>query len=93
MKYIKWDDFQKELFKDPDFRAEVKRLEPEHQLARSLIGARIKRKLTQAQTAKRAKTDQATISRLETGDSKPSLSLLNKVAKALDAQLMITFKV
>ncbi len=93
MKYITLEDWEKELLKDAAVRAEIKKLEPEYQLARSMIAARIKKKLTQAQIAKRAKTDQATISRLETGDSKPSLSLLNKVAKALDAQLMITFKI
>lgn len=68
-------------------------LEPEYQLARSLINARIKRKLTQSRVAKIARTDQATISRLESGFSKPSVSLLQKVANALGARLSIRFEI
>ena len=64
--------------KDPEFVKEMAKQEPEFQLARSLIEARIKRKLTQSKVAKIAKTDQATISRLESGVSKPSISLLQK---------------
>lgn len=93
MKNISWDDFEKELLKDPAVRAEMTKLEPEYQLARSLIGARIKRNLTQAQLAKKAKTNQASISRLEWASSKPSLSLLRKIASALDANLITRFEI
>ena len=92
MKYISWDSFEKKLLKDPAVRKEMERLEPEYQLARSLIAARIKRGLTQKQIAKRAKTNQASISRLETGSAKPSLSFLRKIAQALDANLTIRFE-
>ena len=91
MKYTSWEVLEKKLLKEPAVKAEMKKLEPEYQLARSLINARIKRKLTQAQIAKKAKTGQATISRLESGISKPSMSLLNRVAHALGVRLMITF--
>ena len=67
--------------------------EPEYQLARSLIKARNEKGYTQARTAKIAKTDQATISRLESGISKPSISLLQIVANALGARLSIRFEI
>jgi len=92
MKNVTWEDFRKELLADPGVAREVKRLEPEYQLASSLIAARVKRKLSQAQLAKKAKTDQASISRLEGGYSKPSLSLLRKIAAALDANLFVRFE-
>ena len=88
---MNWKDFERELMKDPKFRKEAAKLEPEYQLARSLIGARIKRRLTQKALAKKASTDQASISRLESGSSKPSLTLLRKIAAALDARLFIKF--
>lgn len=91
MKYIPFEELEKEWMKDPEFVKEMAKQEPEFQLARSLIEARIKRKLTQSKVAKIAKTDQATISRLESGVSKPSISLLQKVAAALGARLSIRF--
>lgn len=78
--------------KDPEFRKVAKELEPEYQLACSLIGARLKRNLTQAQLAKKAKTNQASISRLEWANSKPSLSLLRKIASALEVNLITRFE-
>ncbi|MEK7504329.1 MAG: helix-turn-helix transcriptional regulator [Patescibacteria group bacterium] len=93
MKYIPFEELEKEWMKDPEFVKEMAKQEPEFQLARSLIEARIKRKLTQSKVAKIAKTDQATISRLESGVSKPSISLLQKVAAALGARLSIRFEI
>ena len=93
MKYIRWEEIEKELLKNPEVVKELKELEPEYQLARSLIGARVKKRLTQKALAKKAKTDQASISRLESGSAKPSLALLRKVANALGANLMIKFEI
>lgn len=93
MKYTNWEVLEKKLMKNPEFRKAVKESEPEYQLARSLIAARIKKHLSQAQVAKKAKTDQATISRIESFSAKPSLSLLRKIASALGAQLTIRFKI
>ncbi|MDP1743416.1 MAG: helix-turn-helix transcriptional regulator [Candidatus Amesbacteria bacterium] len=92
MKYIPFEELEKKWMKDPEFVKEMAKQEPEYQLARSLIGARIKRKLTQAQLAKKAKTNQASISRLEWASSKPSLSLLRKIALALDVNLITRFE-
>ena len=90
---MNWKDFEKKLLKNPEVIKELKKLEPEYQLARSLIGARVKKRLTQKALAKKAKTDQASISRLESGSAKPSLALLRKVANALGANLMIKFEI
>lgn len=65
---------------------------PENDLARELITARIKKNLTQDQLAKLAKSDQATISRLEKGKMAPSFSLLKRIASALDKKLVIRFE-
>lgn len=90
---MKFEDWEKKWMKDPEFVKIATKDEAEYQLARSLINARIKRGLTQARVAKKAKTDQATISRLESGISKPSISLLQKVANALGARLSIHFEI
>lgn len=92
-KNVTWREYRKKLVRDPEVRKELIKIEPEYQLARSLIAARIKSKLTQAEIAKRAKTNQASISRLETGAAKPSISFLQRIASALGAKLMVRFEV
>lgn len=86
--YTLQDDLQKRL-KDPKFRQLWKESEVEYQLARKLIEKRLIRKISQRDLAKKAKTTQAVISRVESMESNPSLSLLKKLAKALDSRLEI----
>ena len=81
---------KKELLKDKEILAEYKKLEPEFRLIESLFAARRKKGLTQADLARKIGTKQSAIARLESGTHNPSLVLLRKVAKALDAQLIIT---
>jgi predicted transcriptional regulator len=90
---MNWNTYEKKLLRSKEFRRIAEESEPEYQLARSLIAARIKSKLTQAEIARRAKTNQASISRLETGTSKPSMSFLERVAAALGGRLMIRFEI
>ena len=90
---MNWETYEKKLLKNKEFRRIAKKSEPEYKLARSLISARIKSKLTQAEIAKLAKTNQASISRLETGAAKPSISFLQRIADALGVKLMVRFEV
>lgn len=78
----------KKKLKDPKFRAEYDRLEPEFTLARELIGARLKAKLTQAQVAKRMGTSQSAVARIESGRT-PSLTSLRKYARAVGRKVEI----
>ncbi|MEK7598037.1 MAG: helix-turn-helix transcriptional regulator [Patescibacteria group bacterium] len=87
----KWSDFEKKLLKNKQFAHLAKKTEHEYQLARSLIEIRLRKNITQEELAKRAHTKQPVISRLETGAVKPSISLLERVASALDSTLDIRF--
>lgn len=89
-KFYTHEELHKEWMKDPEFRREYEKLEPEFQIARQIIGARIKQKISQTQLAKRAGTGQAVISRLEGMSGKPSISLLERVAKALNTRITVT---
>jgi len=84
-----WKSVKKEMLKNPAVRREYDALEPEYELARSIISGRMAKGLSQRQLAARVGTKQPVISRLESGASKPSLSLLERVAKALDADLIV----
>ncbi|MEK7521886.1 MAG: helix-turn-helix transcriptional regulator [Patescibacteria group bacterium] len=95
MKQKKWythDELHKKWMKDPKYRREWKKLEPEYQIARQVIGARLKKKMTQGELAKKVGTGQAVISRLEGMSAKPSISLLQRVARALDTKLQLTIQ-
>lgn len=92
-KYITWKRLKKELLKDPEFKKAYEELEPEYQLARSLIAARLKKNLTQAQLAQKAGTKQSAISRIENMTSLPSVSTLKKLSKVLDIPLEVRFRV
>ncbi|MCL6478219.1 MAG: helix-turn-helix transcriptional regulator [Peptococcaceae bacterium] len=89
---MKWRNLKKELLKNPDFKQAYDDLEPEYQLIRSIIERRIQKGMTQADLALKVGTRQSAIARLESGAYNPSLRFLKKVAKALDAEIKISFK-
>lgn len=90
--FATFEELEAELMSDPRFVKEWKKIEPEYQLKRQLIGARLKKKMTQAQVAKKIGTGQAVISRLESGSAKPSISLLQRVARALDTEIRLVIR-
>jgi ribosome-binding protein aMBF1 (putative translation factor) len=90
MKLRNFDEFLKELLKDPKTKAEFNRLEPEYRLIRQVIANRLKKGYSQAQLAAKMKTKQSAISRLESGGYNPSLEFLTKVSKALGCKLTIS---
>ena len=86
--YAFQQDLDKRL-KDPEFRKEWEATEPEHNLAQQIIEARLKQNLSQRDLAKRVKTTQAIISRIESGSANTSISLMKRFANALDTDLTI----
>ena len=88
-----WEDFEKELLKRPGFKEAQEETRLEYEIARALIKARIEKGLTQAEVAKRMKTKQSVISRVENARTVPSLSFLKRLAQVLNASLRIQFKV
>ncbi len=89
---ISFDDLHKEWMKDPRYVHEYDKLQPEFEIARQMLDARINQNMTQEEIAKRVGTGQAVISRLEGANASPSLDLLKRVATALGKKLVINFK-
>ena len=85
-------DLHRKWMKDADYRKAHKELAPEFALARAVIEARSSAALTQAQLARRMKTTQSVIARLESGRTLPSTKTLERLAKATGTRLTITFK-
>ena len=84
-------DLHKAWSEDPEYRTEYDRLGPEFALARSLIEARTRARLTQAELAERMATTQSVVARLESGRVNPSTRTLEKVARATGTRLRIHF--
>ena len=79
----------RERLKDPEFRKAWEESEAEYQISRALIAARLSKKISQRELAKRANTTQAVISRLESMSANPSIELIQRVASALNLKLKI----
>lgn len=86
-KTIPFDELHNRWMKNPKYRYEYEKLQPEFELANKIIEARVKRKITQEELAKRMGTGQAVISRLEGMNAKPSLSLIQRLADALNLKV------
>jgi len=64
----------------------------EFKIATALLNARLSKKWSQTRLAREAGTTQTSISYLESGRYVPSLSLLKRVAEALDLEIMVSFR-
>ena len=87
-----FEKHKKMLLKNPEFRKIYEETRLEREIARVLIRTRIEKRLTQAQLAKKLKTKQSVISRVESGKSTPSLSFLKRLASVLGTSLSVQFK-
>jgi len=89
---IRFKDLHKKWMKDPEYRKEYEALEGEFALAAAVAKARIHAGLSQAELARRMKTTQSTIARLESGRGRPSTRTLDRFAKATGHRLKISFE-
>lgn len=78
--------------KDPAVRAEYDALAPEYEVIQRIISYRQAKGFSQTELAKRAGTRQPVISRLERGGSNPTLDLLQRIARALDTDLIVSMR-
>ncbi|MFA6304320.1 MAG: helix-turn-helix transcriptional regulator [Patescibacteria group bacterium] len=85
-----YKNFKNKLLKNPNIKKAYDELGPEFAVIRMIIAKRLAAGLTQTQLAKKLGTKQSAISRLEQGSANPSLALLVKLSKALNAKLEIS---
>lgn len=85
------NDFLNEQLQDPEFRKEWEDIQPEMDVIRAMVDARISQNLTQRELAERTGINQADISKLENGTRNPSLKLLKRLADGMGMTLKIEF--
>ncbi|HEU0142259.1 MAG TPA: helix-turn-helix transcriptional regulator [Bryobacteraceae bacterium] len=88
----KLKDLHRRWSKDRDYKAEYDALDEEFQIARALIEARTRAGLSQTELARRMKTSQSYVARIEGGKVRPSTDALQRFAQATGTRLRILFE-
>ena len=78
-----------EMLTDATIRAEYEVLADEFEMARELIAARNKARLTQGEVAQRMGTTQSVVARLESGKRMPSMRTVQRYAQAIGARAVV----
>ena len=93
MRKTNFDLFLEEQLRDPDFAERFKRAGEAWDVALQLADLREQAGLSQTELARKLKTTQQQISRLESpGYEGHSLSMLRRVARALNAHVRVIFE-
>ena len=84
-------EFLEEQLQDKELKKEWENIQPEMDIIRAMVDARISQNLTQKELAQRVGMHQADISKLENGTRNPSLKLLKRLAEGMNMTLKLEF--
>ncbi len=84
-------EYKEKRMKDPEFAAAYVEMEPEMNVIRAMIDARISQNMSQKELSDRTGIAQTEISRLENGTRNPSIRLLQRLADGMGMVLNVTF--
>jgi len=85
-------EYKKEKMKNPEFAKAYEELQPEMNIIRAIIDARIKQNLSQKELSKLTGIHQSEISKLENGERNPSIKLLQRLADGMGLILKVSFE-
>lgn len=87
---IDYESFRKKLLSDPEVLKEYEEHKAEYEIAIALIKARLAAKMTQSDVARKMRTSQAQVARLESGQHFPSMNSLYKYAQAVNRRIRLS---
>ena len=85
----RFEDYKKNLLKDPELKREYDALELEFAMIQALIDARKDQKITQKDLSEITGITQADISRIERGTRNPSVRMMARLAAGLGLSLKL----
>jgi HTH-type transcriptional regulator / antitoxin HipB len=88
-RHTRWRDAAAEKRATPEYRAAYDQARRSYELGKSVRERRQALGITQTQLAERAGMTQSAVSRLEAGGMTPTIGVLDRVAAALDADLVV----
>ena len=86
-----FDDMLKKQLQNEEFRKEYEAIQPEMDVIRAIVDARVSQNLTQKELAERTGINQADISKIENGTRNPSLNMLKRIAEGMGMTLKLEF--
>ena len=84
-------EYKKKRMQDPAFAKAYAEMEPELNVIRAIIDARLSQNMTQKALSDKTGIAQAEISKLENGTRNPSIRLLQRLADGMGMVMNITF--
>lgn len=84
-------DYLNQQLKDDEFRTEYEKLEPEFSIIQAVIDARKTANITQKELSDRTGIAQSDISKLENGNSNPTLGMLKRLADGMGMNVKLQF--
>lgn len=84
-------DYKEKKMNDPEFAKAYEEMQPEMNVIRAIIEARVSQNMTQKELSERSGIAQTEISKLENGTRNPSIKLLQKLADGMGMVLNVTF--
>ena len=87
-------DFSKylnEQLKNEEFKNEYDKLEPEFSIIQAVINARKSNNITQKELSERTGIAQSDISKLENGNSNPTINMLQRLADGMGMTVKLEF--
>lgn len=86
-----FNEFFNEQLKNSEFKKEWEDIQPEMDVIRAMVEARISQNMTQKELAERTGINQADICKMENGTRNPSLKLLKRLAEGMGMELHLVF--
>jgi ribosome-binding protein aMBF1 (putative translation factor) len=87
--HARWKDGLSEKRATPEYEAAYEEARRSYELGKAIRERRLALGITQTELAARAGMTQSAVSRLEVGGMTPTIGLLDRVAAALDADLVV----
>ena len=84
-------EYKEKRMKDPSFEQAYVEIQPELNVIRALIDARLSQNMTQKELSEKTGIAQTEICKLENGTRNPSIKLLQRLAEGMDMVLNISF--
>lgn len=84
-------EYKEKRMRDPEFSQAYFEAQPEMNVIRAMIDARISLNMSQKELAEKTGIAQTEISKLESGKRNPSIKLLQRLAEGMGMVLTVTF--
>ena len=89
--YLSFDHYLSQQLKNPKFKKYYDEYGKQLEVAYQILQLRKQKKMSQAELAKRIKTTQSNIARIEAGKQNLTTQTLQEIAKAFNSDLKIQF--